>query len=156
MSRIYPSCFSTELMGRVMSVIIAPSAPDYRTQAFPVLTSAQIDRVRPGGRLRKVELGEILFQPDDTNVPFFVLLSGRMEIVQPDPWGERPVTTIGPGEFTGEITMISGRRCLVRGRVTEAGEFLELSADGLRSLVASDAELGEIFMRAFILRRYPD
>jgi thioredoxin reductase (NADPH) len=49
--------------------------------------------------------------------------------------------------------MISGQRCLVRGRVTEAGEFLEMSADGLRSLVAKDAELSEIFMRAFILRR---
>ena len=73
--------------------------------------------------------------------------------MQPDPWGERPVTTIGPGEFTGEITMISGQRYLVRARVTQAGEFLEMSADGLRSLVASDAELSEIFMRAFILRR---
>jgi thioredoxin reductase (NADPH) len=103
--------------------------------------------------LRKVAPGEILFQPDDSNVPFFVLLSGRMEIVQPDLWGERPITTHGPGQFTGEITMISGQRCIVRGRVTEAGEFLEVSAEGLRSLVASDAELSEIFMRAFILRR---
>ena len=49
--------------------------------------------------------------------------------------------------------MISGRHSLVRGRVTEAGEFLEVSGDGLRSLVARDAELSEIFMRAFILRR---
>ena len=67
--------------------------------------------------------------------------------------GERPIATHGPGEFTGEMTMISGQRCLVRGRVTEAGEFLEISGDGLRSLVARDAELSEIFMRAFILRR---
>ena len=49
--------------------------------------------------------------------------------------------------------MISGQRSLVRGRVTEAGEFLEIAAEGLRSLVARDAELSEIFMRAFILRR---
>jgi len=49
--------------------------------------------------------------------------------------------------------MISGQRCLVRGRITEPGEFLELSGDGLRSLIAKDAELSEIFMRAFILRR---
>src|SRR5208282_3430479 len=53
----------------------------------------------------------------------------------------------------GEMTMISGQRCLVRGRMTEAGELLELSGDSLRSLVARDAELSEIFMRAFILRR---
>jgi thioredoxin reductase (NADPH) len=57
------------------------------------------------------------------------------------------------GGFTGEITMISGRRGLMRGRVTAAGEFLEMSSSQLRTLVARDAELSEIFMRAFILRR---
>jgi thioredoxin reductase (NADPH) len=136
-----------------MSSWPTPSALDASTQAFPVLTEAQINRLRPGSHLRRVEPGEILFQPNDTEVPFFVLLSGRMEIVQPDLDGERPIATHAPGEFTGEITMISGQRCLVRGRVTEAGEFLEISAVGLRSVVARDAELGEIFMRAFILRR---
>lgn len=130
-----------------------PSALDASTQAFPVLTSAQIGRLRPGSKLRKVEPGEILFQPGDTEVPFFALLSGSIEIVQPALTGERPIAKHGPGGFTGEITMISGQRCLVRGRVTEAGEFLEISAAGLRSIVARDAELSEIFMRAFILRR---
>jgi thioredoxin reductase (NADPH) len=76
-----------------------------------------------------------------------------MEIVQPDCKGERLIAKHDPGGFTGEMTMISGRRCLVRGRVTESGEFLELSGDGLRSLIAKDAELSEIFIRAFILRR---
>ena len=130
-----------------------PSALDASTQAFPVLTTAQITRLRPGGKSRKVEPNEILFQPDDTQVPFFVLLSGSMEIVQPNLIGERPIAKHGPGEFTGEITMISGQRSLVRGRVTVGGEFLEISGDGLRSIVAKDAELSEIFMRAFILRR---
>ena len=130
-----------------------PSALDAKTQAFPVLSTAQINRLRPCGKLRRVEPGEILFQPDDTRVPFYVLLSGGMEIVQPDLTGERPIVTHGPSQFTGEITMISGQRCLVRGRVTQAGEFLEISPDGLRSIVAKDAELSEIFMRAFILRR---
>jgi len=136
-----------------MSSSPVPSALDARTQAFPVLTAAQISRVRSGSKLRPVQKGEILFEPDDKRTPFFVLLSGSMEIVQPDLAGERPIATHGPGEFTGEMTMISGRRSLVRGRVTEPGEFLELSADALRSLVAKDAELSEIFMRAFILRR---
>jgi thioredoxin reductase (NADPH) len=130
-----------------------PSALDASTQAFPVLTTAQITRLRPGGKSREVEPNEILFQPDDTHVPFFVLLSGSMEIVQPNLTGERPIAKHGPGEFTGEITMISGQRSLVRGRVTVGGEFLEISGEGLRSIVAKDAELSEIFMRAFILRR---
>jgi len=120
---------------------------------FPVLTPAQIDRIRPLGHLRKVETGEILFEPNEAGVRFFVMLSGSLEIVQPTLDGERPIVTHGPGEFTGEITMISGQRSLVRGRVAEPGEFLELSGNGLRSLVAKDAELSEILMRAFILRR---
>jgi len=130
-----------------------PSAFDNTTQAFPILTPAQIDRIRPLGHSRNVAPGEILFQPNDTAVPFFVLLSGRMEIVQPVPDGERPIAAHGPGEFTGEMTMISGQRCLVCGRVTEPGEFLEVSGEGLRSLVAKDADLSEILLRAFILRR---
>jgi len=136
-----------------MSSQPVPSALDVRTQAFPILTAAQINRVRPGSKVREVKKGEVLFEPGDSNVPFFVLLSGSMEIVQPDLTGERPLVTHGPGGFTGEMTMISGRRCLARGRVTEPGEFLELSAESLRSLVAKDAELSEVFMRAFILRR---
>jgi len=120
---------------------------------FPDLTATQIDRIRPGSKLRRVEPGEILFRPGDTEVPFFVVLSGSMEIVQPDLTGERLVTTHGAGEFTGEISMISGQRYLVLGRVTEVGELLELTSEGLRSLIARDAELSEIIMRAFILRR---
>jgi thioredoxin reductase (NADPH) len=76
-----------------------------------------------------------------------------MEIVQPALDGERMIARHEPGEFTGEMTMISGRQCLVIGRVTENGEFLELSDENLRTLVAKDAELSEILMRAFILRR---
>ena len=136
-----------------MSTQLTPLAADIRGEAFPVLTAEQINRVRHASKVRKVEVGEVLFEPGDSDVGFFVLLSGSMEIVQPDMRGERPIVTHGAGSFTGEITMISGRRCLVRGRVTAAGEFLEMSNHDLRTLVARDAELSEIFMRAFILRR---
>jgi thioredoxin reductase (NADPH) len=136
-----------------MSTPLVPSALDARTQSFPVLTAAQIDRIRSYGRVRSVKPGDILFEPGDSSIPFFVLLSGSMEIVQPDLSGERMIATHDAGEFTGEINMISGQRGLVRGRVTEAGDFLEVSSDELRSLIARDAELSDILMRAFILRR---
>jgi len=136
-----------------MAILPTLSALDARTQAFPVLTSEQIDRIRPSAHVRSVQAGDILFAPGDTAVPFFVLLSGSMEIVQPSLQGERSVATHGPGEFTGELMMISGQRCLVLGRVTGAGEFLEAGGDALRSIVAKDSELSEILMRAFILRR---
>jgi len=143
-----------------MSTWPIPSMLNPETQIFPGLTPAQIDRIRPGSTPRRVAKGEVLFRPGDVDVPFFVLLSGEMEIVQPqfsalEPQlsGERLVTTHNAGSFTGELNMISGQRCMVLGRFTEAGEVLELSPDGLRALISRDAELSEIVMRAFILRR---
>jgi thioredoxin reductase (NADPH) len=82
-----------------------------------------------------------------------VVLSGQWTSCNPDRQGERLIVKHEPGNFTGEMTVISGRPALARGRVTAAGEFLELSNEALRTLVARDEELSEIFMRAFILRR---
>src|SRR5262252_4604293 len=147
----YPVALSTSESTRVPSYKFP--AVD-RAEAFPVLTAAQIARIREAGRIRKVELGEILFEPGQTNVPFFVLLSGSLDIVLPDGiGGERAIATHHAGAFTGEMTMISNRGALARGRVSEAGEFIELNSQQLHALVARDAELNEILMRAFILRR---
>src|SRR5215469_1612907 len=136
-----------------MAAPFVPSALDLRTQIFPVLTESQINRIRPYGKIRHVKHGEIVFETGDANLSFFVLLSGKLDVFQAGVSGERPIVTHIPGNFTGEMTMISGRRSLARGRVSEAGEFLELTTEGLRTLISRDAELSEIFMRAFILRR---
>ncbi len=132
---------------------IFSGGPVNQEQAFPALTPSQIDRIRPFGRIRQTTVGEILFEPGDATAHFFVLLSGAVEIVQPTLQGERLIVTHQAGSFTGEMTMISGRGALARGRVTAAGEFLELTPEALRTLVARDEELSGIFMRAFILRR---
>jgi thioredoxin reductase (NADPH) len=136
-----------------MSAQLTPVSADIRGEAFPVLTAEQINRIRPLSKVRNVKAGEILFEPGDSDVPFFVVLSGSMEIVQPDRHAERPIVNHDAGGFTGEMTTLSGRLSLVRGRVTEAGEFLQMSNKDLRALVARDAELSDLFMRAFILRR---
>jgi thioredoxin reductase (NADPH) len=123
------------------------------SEAFPLLPPVLIDRLRAFGEVRSVQAGEILFEPGDTNIPCFVILSGGMDIVQPCPSSERPLVSHVPGSFTGEFSMISGQACMVRGRVSQSGEFLQINGDSLRSLVAKDAELSELFLRAFILRR---
>ncbi len=129
-----------------------PSALDYKTQIFPTLTAAQIDRIRPWAKVRHVEPGDVLFHPGDEHVPFFVLLSGSLEIVQPS-LGGQVIVTHTAGSFAGEITTMSGQRAFVLGRVGSAGDFLELRHEDFRALIGRDAELSEIFLRAFILRR---
>ncbi|MGZ4787616.1 MAG: FAD-dependent oxidoreductase [Terriglobales bacterium] len=121
---------------------------------FPQLSEAQIERIKPLGKVRPIQRGELLFDQGDVSVPFFVFLSGAMEIVQPICSQEKPITYHDVrGEFTGEVSMISGRRCLVRGRVTQDGEVIETKSEALQKLIQTDAELSEILMRAFILRR---
>lgn len=131
----------------------ASSSLDASTQMFPTLTAEQIDRIRPWAKVRHVQAGEVLFQPGDGNVPFFVLLSGSLEIVQPSQEGQPVLVTHAAGNFAGEIATMSGQRAFVLGRVASEGDFLELRHEDFRTLIARDAELSEIFLRAFILRR---
>jgi thioredoxin reductase (NADPH) len=127
--------------------------PDRQEEAFPVLTPAQVDRIRPHGTVRSVLAGEVLFEPGKLGMSCFVVLAGKLDIAMVGLSGEQVFVTYGPGQFSGEVVLISGARALARGRVAEPGEFLELSADALRTLIAKDAELSELFMRAFVLRR---
>jgi thioredoxin reductase (NADPH) len=120
---------------------------------FPKLTPEQIRRIAAYGRMRSVQVGEILIEQGDTSVPFFVVITGEVEIVRPFDAHETLVTVHGYGEFTGEVNMLSGRRSFFRARVTKPGEVIELGHQQMLTLVQTDAELSDILMRAFILRR---
>lgn len=120
---------------------------------FPKLTHAQVARVAAHGRRRAVREGEVLVEAGAHVMPFFVVTTGQIEIVRPSGTVNTVITVHGPGEFTGEVNMLSGRPTLVRARVAAAGEVIELSREHLLGLVQTDAELSEILMRAFILRR---
>jgi thioredoxin reductase (NADPH) len=120
---------------------------------FPTLTAAQIARIAAHGRLRATQQGEVLVEAGAKVVPFFVVTAGEVEIVRPYSEVETVIVVHKPGQFTGEVNLISGRRSLFRARVREAGEVIELNHEQTVALVQSDAEISEILMRAFILRR---
>jgi thioredoxin reductase (NADPH) len=103
--------------------------PDRQGEAFPVLTPVQIARIRPHGKVRSVVAGEVLFEPGKLGMSCFVVLSGKLDIAMAGLSGEQVFVTYGPGQFSGEVVLISGGRALSRGQVAEPGEFLELSAD---------------------------
>src|SRR5262249_14906359 len=85
-------------------------------------------------------------------VAFFVVVTGELEALRPADAGT-PVVRLGAGRFSGEGNMLTGRPSLVRLRVSEPGEVIELSREQLLALIQNDAELSAILMRAFILRR---
>ena len=120
---------------------------------FPTLTPAQIARVARHGRLRTVRTGEVLMEPGDRVTPFFVVISGELEIVRPAATTETLIAIMRAGQFTGEINTISGRRAMARMRARLDGEIIQVSRESFLTLMQGDAELSEILMRAFIARR---
>ena len=131
-----------------------PSALDsHDEEMFPTLSKTQIARIAAHGHSRHVEPGEVLVEAGVRTARFFVVTAGQIEIVQQIGETEEVVAVFRPGMFTGEVTMLSGRRGLAQIRSSEPGEVIEVDREDLLALVETDSELSDIFMRAFILRR---
>lgn len=132
----------------------AASLPrSWPAEMFPVLTPEQQARVLAHGRLRNAENSETVAEPSTPGIKFFVVVSGRLELLRLSDNNEEVVAVCEPGMFTGELNVLSGRRSFVRIRAAAASELIEIERDALRGLVQTDSELSDIFLRAFILRR---
>ena len=122
-------------------------------QIFPTLTSAQFGRIASRGHARSAKAGDVLLEQGDKNIPIFVVISGELETVRPSGAHETLIARVPPGQFTGEVNTLSGRRALNRIRARVASEVIEVSRENVLALVQTDGELSQILMRAFILRR---
>lgn len=119
----------------------------------PTLTESQLERVRVFTKPRQVAAGDVLYNPKDDTPPVYVVLEGKIRIVSIAGGVEDTVALYDPGQFSGELLMIAGRRSIYRCQAVEPSRLLELSAENLRTLISKDAELSEIFMRTFLARR---
>ncbi len=137
----------------------APAAPATPAQAaraaeaFPRLTPAQIARIEPHGRHRKVEPGEAVGEAGQPVTKIFVVVSGRLDLVRPPRWVGEEVPSFSEGMFTGERSILAGGRFLARIQASTQCEVIEVARDDLLQLIQTDSELSDIFLRAFILRR---
>jgi thioredoxin reductase (NADPH) len=122
-------------------------------EIFPTLTAAQISRIVAHGHVRHIEQGEVLVDAGEPVTRLFVVTAGQIEVVRASEVNEETVAVFRPGMFTGEVAILSGRRGLAQIRATQSGEVIEVDREQLLSLVQTDSELGDILMRAFILRR---
>ncbi|HUD70379.1 MAG TPA: FAD-dependent oxidoreductase [Dongiaceae bacterium] len=125
-------------------------ADDAEREAFPTLTEAQIARIVPYSTERTLGDGESLWEAGDRNRPLYVVCKGEVEILS---GSDHVVTVHRPGAFTGDVDLLSGRQVVVRARAIGPTRVLELPAARLRAMVQTDAELSEIFLRAFMKRR---
>jgi hypothetical protein len=126
-------------------------------QMFPVLDCAQIRIARrfASGDPRTFAPGECVFDVGELGAPVWLVLKGSIAVVRRDGMGrEKPITEHGVGQFTGEVSQLAGRSSLAAGTAGDNGcTAVPIDAAHLRALVIGAADLGEIVMRALILRR---
>ena len=121
-------------------------------QDNPTLSPEHIERIRSVARLRSVRSGEVLYEPSHPDVPLFVVLDGTVSITRAGE-DDRILAVREAGQFTGEMSVISGNRSLLTARVAHDGTVLELTRERVLALMAKDTEIGDILMGAFVARR---
>jgi thioredoxin reductase (NADPH) len=126
-------------------------------QMFPVLNVAQIETARrfASGPVRHFAGLETIYAIGGQKIPAWLVLEGTIDVIRrAGLTGAVPITTHGTGQFTGEINQLAGRPSITAGRAGVSGcRALPFDAAHLRALMIGSAEIGEIVMRALILRR---
>jgi thioredoxin reductase (NADPH) len=129
-----------------------------RAQMFPKLTPAQLARLERQGTRLQTHAGEILLELGALPRGVFIITAGTLEVLAPPAATQSAADgellfVLSAGDFTGEMSTLRGTAALVRVRVRDAGAVLLIDSEQLRRIVQNDAELSELLMRAFILRR---
>ena len=126
-------------------------------QMFPVLSPAQIEVARrfASGPPRRFEPGAVMVEVGELAAPVWLVLAGSIEAAWRDGLGhETAIGREGPGQFSGEVSQLASHTSLVVGRAGAEGcTAIPFDSAHLRALIIGSADIGEIVMRAFILRR---
>lgn len=131
-----------------------PTDPYRReAQTFPTLSEDQIARAARFGSVENLPQGKVLFERGDRTVDFFIVLVGNIEIYEHTRSGRNVFTTHRERQFTGELDLFNDREILVGGRMGADGRVIRIDRPQFRKLLAAEPDIGEIVMRAFILRR---
>ena len=130
-------------------------AHDLNAVAFPKLTDEQMAGLERcnAAKLRRFRNGERLFQVGERDFGFFVVKSGKVEII--DDLGDVPktVTIYGPGNFTGDVAHLTGEAALVSAVARGDCEAYEIGPGGVREIINLHPALGDTILQAFIARR---
>ncbi|WP_120337427.1 FAD-dependent oxidoreductase [Cryobacterium soli] len=130
-----------------------PETPD-TTGAYPRLTDEQVMLLSQYGERKRLAEGSTLFREGDRDCGLFVVLDGRVRVVQEDPDGEpRVIAVHGRGRFVGDLSMLTGQAVYVTAVAQTDVEVLEVPYDRLKEAVAQNQAVGDLILRAFILRR---
>jgi thioredoxin reductase (NADPH) len=131
-----------------------PAFPFSTAGRFPVLDKGQLKTLLRYGTEHEVSVGEVLFAEGDENYDLIVVLEGEMEVVVDSHTGstEPFVATYGPGQFLGEIGLLTGQRAFLPAVARTDGRILRIPLAQVREVMAQELGLSELILRTFLVR----
>jgi thioredoxin reductase (NADPH) len=129
------------------------SSPADESAAYPVLSDDEVAIAGRYGTVRQTTAGEVLFSPADDSYELVIVLSGGLEVADESRGRSAVFAQPGPGQFAGELGLLTGQRPILTARVTAAGEIVAVAPRHLRELLGRETELADTLVTAFIARR---
>ena len=121
--------------------------------AYPRLSDDQLAALMAVGEERSTAPGDVLYREGDEGYDFYVVLEGKVAMIDTNESGETLIAIHGPRRFLGELGVLVGQPAFFTARVVEPGAALRVPAERVRERVAEDPALGDIILRAFLQRR---
>lgn len=129
------------------------AAADTDRTAFPSLSDGEIEKLAALARVRRCQDGETLFDVGDRGFDFFVVKSGKIEIVERSTGEPKPVVVHGEREFAGDVNLLTDRPSVVAAIARDGCEVYQVPRPDLRRVLAEIPGLGEKLLEAFQRRR---
>jgi thioredoxin reductase (NADPH) len=119
----------------------------------PLLSASELADMATFGTERATQAGDLLFQAGEASYDLFVVLEGEVQVVQPGGADDVVLAEFGPKSFIGELTLLTGQRRFLTGRVSQPGRVLVIAQAELRRLMSVRPALSEIIFNALLARR---
>jgi thioredoxin reductase (NADPH) len=129
------------------------TGPAGEATAYPVLDDGQLGRLRRYGTMRRITAGEILYSPADDSGDLLVVLRGEVAVSNDALGRSVELARHGPGQFAGELNMLTGQRPFLTARAIAEGAVLALTPVQFREVLARETDVADILLRALIARR---
>jgi thioredoxin reductase (NADPH) len=120
--------------------------------AFPRLSAAELAVLKPLATAHDYADGDTVFRAGQADIDLFVVESGRIDILNPSD-DNRVIATHEPGQFSGDIDLLTGRPVIVTGVARGPSRVWRVPGSGLRALLNRVPSLGEKLIVAFTRRR---
>ncbi|MEO1151993.1 MAG: FAD-dependent oxidoreductase [Pseudomonadota bacterium] len=127
--------------------VAPPAAVNY------TFSASEIEQLRQFGEAHDHSEGAVLFSEGDKAVDCLIVLSGQLDVLVTDAGATRRIGWMTPGQFSGDLAVLTGQTTLATGKMAEAGTLLHISQENFQRLLVENSALSDVFIRAFVARR---